>query len=358
MHIVYAVQEYPIGNRECGGSGNYVSNIAHIMSERGHKVEIVTEGERSGVEIRDEIIIHVINIEKYFHDYGKSMTVGKKIVKNLYRSYQYNKIINQINKVERIDLVQYSAMYNLALFRNIKIPTMIRLSEYPVLWRKAGSERNFNIEKALADRRLDEELQIYTYRKVNTIIAPSYLLKEIVETRTNIKVEVVESPAFISKSPQFYKKNLREQRLRGRKYFLYYGGITARKEAHIVARIIPHILDMYSEYDFVIVGKCQTIPFDCQNRTMLDIIKTYSKKYSDRCIYLGSIENRDRLFSIISNCEICILPTRIDNLPNTVIESMALGKVIVSTDKTSVEQLITDGENGLYGEQELFIVKI
>lgn len=35
-----------------------------------------------------------------------------------------------------------------------------------------------------------------------------------------------------------------------------------------------------------------------------------------------------------------------DNLPNTVMEAMALGKIVISSDATSGEQLITDSENG------------
>ncbi|MDE6568597.1 MAG: glycosyltransferase, partial [Lachnospiraceae bacterium] len=49
----------------------------------------------------------------------------------------------------------------------------------------------------------------------------------------------------------------------------------------------------------------------------------------------------------------CILPTRIDNLPNTCLEAMALGKVIISSTSengTSVEQLITDGVNGFLAQ--------
>ena len=274
------------------------------------------------------------------------MTVKKKVIKNLYRSYIYNKTINEINKAERVNIIQYSAMYNLALFRNRKIPAIIRLSEYPVLWRKAGSEKDFSIKEALEEKRLDEELQVYAYKKVDNIIAPSYLLKSIVETRVNKKIEVIESPVLIGKSVDFYQQHFCEERLKGKKYFLYYGGISARKEAHIVAEIIPKILDLYPEYYFVTAGKCQIIPFDRKKRNFLEIIEELPQNYHDRCLYLGNIDDRDRLFSVVANCDICVLPTRIDNLPNTVIESMGLRKVIVSTDKTSVEQLITDGENG------------
>ena len=56
------------------------------------------------------------------------------------------------------------------------------------------------------------------------------------------------------------------------------------------------------------------------------------------------------MFAIIENAYACILPTRTDNLPNTVSEAMTLGKIVISSDKTSVEQLITDGYNGFLSE--------
>ena len=65
---------------------------------------------------------------------------------------------------------------------------------------------------------------------------------------------------------------------------------------------------------------------------------------------MGEISDRKRLFSIIKNARTCILPTRMDNLPNTVLEAMALGKIVISSDKTSVEQLITDSYNGFLTE--------
>lgn len=154
MHIVYAMQEYPIDNTGCAGSGNYVRNIAKIMVEHGHTVEVVTEGKEDITFERDGVTVHVLNIEKYFHDSGKSMTLSKKVIKNLFRSYKYNQEINLINQLYPIDIIQFGAMYNLAFFRKKAIPSIIRLSEYPVLWRRAGIDKHFSIEQALNERRL------------------------------------------------------------------------------------------------------------------------------------------------------------------------------------------------------------
>lgn len=45
-----------------------------------------------------------------------------------------------------------------------------------------------------------------------------------------------------------------------------------------------------------------------------------------------------------------VLPSRLDNFPNTCIEAMALGKVVVGTYKTSFEQLIDPNVSGLLCE--------
>ncbi len=42
---------------------------------------------------------------------------------------------------------------------------------------------------------------------------------------------------------------------------------------------------------------------------------------------------------------VLFLPSRIDNLTNTCIESMALGKVVIGTQGAIFEQLIEDGVN-------------
>lgn len=49
-----------------------------------------------------------------------------------------------------------------------------------------------------------------------------------------------------------------------------------------------------------------------------------------------------------------------DNLPNTMMEAMVLGKIVISSDATSGEQLITDSENGFLtkvDDKEIYIGK-
>ena len=45
MHIVFFTHLFPVRGRTTGGAANYVANIARIMAEHGHLVEIITESE-------------------------------------------------------------------------------------------------------------------------------------------------------------------------------------------------------------------------------------------------------------------------------------------------------------------------
>lgn len=71
----------------------------------------------------------------------------------------------------------------------------------------------------------------------------------------------------------------------------------------------------------------------------------------DRVIFLGKL-NQEELFPIVRHALFCVMPSRIDNLPNTCIEAMALGKVVIGTTGASFEQLIDNGRSGFLIERE------
>jgi glycosyltransferase involved in cell wall biosynthesis len=57
-----------------------------------------------------------------------------------------------------------------------------------------------------------------------------------------------------------------------------------------------------------------------------------------------------QLFPIIRDAEFVALPSLVDNFPNTCVEAMMLGKIVVGTRGRGFDQLIQDGKNGLLCE--------
>ena len=63
-------------------------------------------------------------------------------------------------------------------------------------------------------------------------------------------------------------------------------------------------------------------------------------------LYLGSISETSKLVSIYSAADIFVIPSREDNLPNTIIESFACGTPVVGFDTGGIPDLIFNNYNG------------
>jgi glycosyltransferase involved in cell wall biosynthesis len=349
MVIVFFSVIFPVKGVYTSGAGNYVANMADILARNGHRVIIVTESERRNVFFWNNIEVRQIKVKNGFVNQGKTLPTYKKFFKNIRRSLFYNWEVYKINKKVKVDVVQSVNSFAVPLFRLRGIPYIVRVSDFPSLW--SGTKReNYEFDKCLKSKRIDEEISCLGVRRADRVIAPSYLLQDLYYKKTYKKPTVIESPIIME---PYNNLKLKETEFKPNKYIFTYGAMNYRKEIHIIAKIIDDILDKFPDIKYVVAG--QDIVINTNERYMMisEYFKLHITRNYDRFVFLGEISDRHRLFSIVKNAYICVLPTRIDNLPNTILESMALGKVIVSSTcehGTSVEQLITDGENGFLAQ--------
>ena len=104
---------------------------------------------------------------------------------------------------------------------------------------------------------------------------------------------------------------------------------------------------------YIVCGRDRLILYENKYILVSELFQLSVTQHADRFIFMGEISNRKRMFSIIKHAKLCILPTRVDNFPNTCLEAMAFGKIVVSSTshyKTSVEQLLIDGYNGFLSD--------
>lgn len=347
MHIVFLVHLFPIGGRATGGAANYVANMAKIMAQNGHMVEIITESDKEELFEWNGILVHKIRATKGFHDTGRAMPTYKKVLKNIWRSYWYNKKVAELNKEKKIDLVQSVDAYGLALLRKKNIRYVIRLSYYPTLWSGAAKEE-FDFNQCISTKNLDETIQMIALKRADSLIVPSVFMQKIIINKIGIKPQIVESPILIDND----NYNLNEKFCEN-KYFLTFSELSYRKSIHIVIKIIDILLEKYTDMKYVVIGRDREILWKGKYTLASEIFEQNIVKNKERFVFMGEISDRKRLFSIIKHASMCILPTRVDNLPNACLEAMALGKIVISSTSkqgTSVEQLIIDGYNGFLTE--------
>lgn len=344
MHIVFLVHYFPVKGKATGGAANYVANMAKVMSDNGHLVEVITESKEKEVFVWNKVIVHKICATRGFQDTGKQMPTYMKFLKNVSRSYWYNQKVAKIHKEKKIDIIQSVNSYGLAFLRNKNIPYLIRLSDYPALW--SGANRpEFNFNSCIVSRRFDEEIQFIAIKRADALIVPSVLVQKLVKDRIGIEPKLIESPILIEADKI---TNFNED-FESNQYFLTFSELNYRKEIHIIAKIVDRLLDQYPDMKYVVCGRDKLILYENKYILVSELFKLHITKNKSRLVFMGEISERNRMFSIIKHARLCILPTRVDNLPNTCLEAMALGKVVVSSTSnqgTSVEQLIIDGYNG------------
>ena len=66
---------------------------------------------------------------------------------------------------------------------------------------------------------------------------------------------------------------------------------------------------------------------------------------SDKIFYHGSVNDADRIKSLLRSCDILICPSYSEGMPNVILEAMASGQAVIATDVGAVNLLVSK-ENG------------
>lgn len=364
MHIVFVTTELATTKNSSGGLASFIANMARIFSAKGHKVTIVlSDIKEKQLEFDNNIELHTMFVKKTvwkifdmiakvcaFGDREKAIEIRRVLI-NIYRSKQASKKIKEISSKDKVDIVHYCNLGSLAFCanKNKNIPYVIRISGFPNMGKGADLPNNIaayeDMELSMADRLIN-----FTLKKAPYVISPSNYLAEIGERKWGIKATVIESPFVLEKSDWDY--NLYNSVIKGKKYIIHYGSLRYLKGTHIVAQLAEQILRMNPGIFLVLAGNSEKLLDEEGKMVQADqLVKKSAIQFSDRVIYVGRLV-REQLYPLIQNAELCLLPSRIENLSNACIEAMAMGKIVVATNGASYEQLIDDRISGFLCERD------
>ncbi len=347
MHICFVTTEFVTEGFFCGGLANFTANMAQIFYENKHKVTVLvaTHKNKNYIWNGGINVVCVNRFENNLISYlssGKFKNINSSIfIQKVIGSYICREKIKEINSNNKIDIIHYCNLEGLALITN-DIPYIVRLSCYNNLWKGAYKQYFSNNYRDNPKDATDfiEELSV---RHSKVVVSPSKLLADITENNLDKKAIVIESPYYLNNLQWDY--NIYKDKLEGKKYALFFGTLGYMKGAHILADIVYEFLDKYKDIHLVMIGKEKNIYKGKKECKASYVIKENAREYKDRVIYFNEI-GKDSLYPIIKNASFCILPSRIDNLPNTCIEAMSLKKIVIGTYNASFEQIIENGVSG------------
>lgn len=324
-----------------GGLASYLAKITRLMAARGHEPHVLLFGSRrTHSAVVDGIPVHFLDKsyrysrlqrlwmhvlpERALANY-QSDTMGRKIADWLRREHRQR----------RIDIVQYASHGATGRFPVREIPNCVRISSFARLW-----QRHYGYSDPLEIR--DEEMQ---FRKARFMYGPSAAIARQIkdDLRLDVDVRVIETPFLPSEEkPDGTLLRRVGEGTGGDPYLLFFGTVGRLKGGEEIAASVHDFLGENPGLHLVLVGKVADGGAD----PSLDDIRRRACEHASRVHWLGP-QPHARLMPVVGGALAVLLPSRVDNLPNTCIESMGLGKVVIGSRGASFEQLIDDGRSGI-----------
>lgn len=337
MHIAFVTPELLRGDQLYpGGLSTYTFNTAKALQALGHEVTIFL----SGYVDRETIFrgIRVIERRPRIPWYLKPLhfLLKKWLADGLDRcwsSMTINQTLREHISPDRIDIIHYTNWKAIGLFR-VSHHSILRISSYDPLW--DNNPGNMHIGK-----RFIHWLEKRSIRRFDRIIGPGDHLARYIEQDLGLKkpIELLPTPVDIRMGQREEPSDTAQVSVR--KKVLYAGSVSHIKGAALLFDVIRAYLKRYDDTDFIIAGKVGIV----NGNSCKEQLQLFSEMFPDRFQYHPHLE-RSLLDSEYATADLVIIPSLIDNFPNTALEAMSHGTLVLASDTASLGTLLRDGDNG------------
>lgn len=328
VRILFAATAYMEKGKPATGFPNYLHRVSLSLIQLEHTPIIVAAGEKESHRYEEGIEIWTVKCELKLQKIFKSENFA-----HLQISYLINKKIKEIIEKEPVDIIQFTSIGGLALFYRGKIPAVMRLSSYAKTYFSSLQTYDARTLRGKA------ALERWSAHNCVAVFAPCKLTADAFGKDCGRKVKVIETP-FINDVEkmdyQFVDRNLKDK-----KYVLFFGTLYPEKGILVIAKILREFLSQNREYYFVFIGELRKV----QGKDSRIIIKKAAGEFSNRVIINQPLQH-NMLYPVIKQADFVVLPSLMDNFPNSCIEAMYFSKIVIGTDGASFEQIIKDGYNG------------
>ena len=299
-----------INSLKRGGTERVAANLAAFLSERGHRVTLVTQYVKENEYPCDGAVKRVIS------DLDADEVTASR-VKNFCRRFMK---LRRIWQSERPDLIlSFIGTNNIMAFltsRFLPLRVVVAVRAVP--------------ELEYADRRTRMAAR-FLFRFADGVLLQTEPSRAFFPAAVARKAAILPNPI----APAFFRPRFEGKR---EKTIVAAGRIDENKNHRLLIRAFAQIAAKHPDYRLIIHGEGD----------MSDTLRGEAATLG----LAGRVElpgNSDRLEEALYRAAIYVLPSDSEGLPNTLIEAMLLGLACIATDCPcgGPAELIIDGENGL-----------
>jgi len=313
-----------------GGIGTYAGQQAKLLAENGWQVEVFssTAGPDTRVQgINDLITVHRISAD------------NRAVFRN--RVHLIVKKIHLYNPFDLIESPEFGAEGFFIKKSLPDIPLVVKCHTPHFLINRIeqSQKRGLGYLKGVINTPrffpiLDKEYRLA--KMANAITAPSVSLANIIADYWNFgpgQVKVVPYP--YHPSPELLQIPI------GNNWntITYLGRLEVRKGVHLLAEVIPVVVQMFPDILFRFVGK--TGPSLNPEISMRDYLEAKLQKYSRNIEFIDGVPP-DLIPQYLGKTDICVFNSLWENFPNVCLEAMSAGRAIVASRQGGMEDMLAD----------------
>jgi len=333
-----------------GGIGTYSATTAVMMAEQGHAVSVfVNDASVNDIKIETKTDgLRVIRFNPART--GSSGFLGH--VTNI--SYEFAHIVKHfvekegkpdvIESQEYLGIAYYLLQYKYLLYDWCKnIPVIITMHSPSFLYMEYNQVPLYKYPNYWIC-----EMERFCLQAADLLVSPSnFMLAELTKRfqLDNQHVVVIPNP-FSAKEFQHADSQNHGGEI------VFYGKLTIQKGAFHLLNYFKELWDNGFSRPLHLLGG-QDIVYHPEQKSMGDVIKKKYEKYIEQGLLKleGKIKPAD-IARRLSKAEVVIIPSANDNLPYTVFEMMALGKILLVSKQGGQFEVIENNEDGFVFDHE------
>lgn len=340
LHIAFVTPEFITEKENEGGLGNYLHRMSRTLCEMNHHVEMfVTSQHPPETFDFDGVTVHRIaadagrglpgrlvrrvagwrGVRRLGLDRIGDMLAGAKALASALRRRA---------ETQHFDFVQSADFMASGLFlRRAGVrPHLARCSSASELVSAVDGDRSLFA-------RWHDRLRRATLRKADLCYAPSRYVAEHYQQRFGLDMAVLRPPAMLEAEPAAQPPCPLPPR-----FLVHFGLLRSYKGTGVLADALPLVWQQEPDFRMIWAGRGR-------GRELEGWFASW-REHRDKVLYAGQLSRPD-LYAVVRRAEASVLPSLVNNLPNSVIESLLLGVPVIGSRGASIDELVEDGRSGL-----------
>lgn len=339
LRIAFLTNEFVIEKPDSGGLGNYLNRITQALRDLGHQPEVFvsriypetpTVVDFNGVRVEHVDVVRNRPYwwfrrfdQKFLHSPwgGPAEYIGTALA--------LSRALEQRHTVAPFDLVQSSncGASGLLVRRKRGRRHIARLSSVRDLTFAVDGLLNGWGARAII------WLEWVSVNRVDLIYAPSQFIADYYRQEKGANIKVLRPPVFLEATPMAEPSIPLPPR-----YLIHFGSIGDLKGSDVLAAALPLVWQEAPDLQMIWAGP---------ERIRGDFAR-YQRLWGEKANnirWVGALP-KPELYTVLQRAEAAVLPSRVDNLPNTVIESLMLGVPVIGSNGASIDELVEAGASG------------